>query len=88
MKRSLCILLFCAIWLTGCGGEPANIQLNRDEPIRIVAVAESQIPATPTPQITAIPTELPTKAPTPEPTATPAPTTEPAATPVVTVVNP
>ena len=41
MKRILCILLFCAIWLTGCGVEPTNIvnDINKEEPIRIVAVA-------------------------------------------------
>ena len=97
MKRILCILLFCALLLTGCGVGPTNIvnDINKDEPIRIVAVIESQVPATPTPQVTAVPTEMPTKVPTAEPTATsaptdtpepteaPAPTAEPTATPDV-----
>ena len=76
MKRILCILLFCALVLTGCGVEPTNIvnDINKDEPIRIVAVVESQVPLTPTPQITAVPTEMPTRAPTPAPTDTPEPT--------------
>ena len=83
MKRILCILLFCALVLTGCGVEPTNIvnDINKDEPIRIVAVVESQVPLTPTPQITAVPTELPTRAPTPAPTDTPEPTAAPTATP-------
>lgn len=83
MKRILCILLFCALVLTGCGVEPTNIvnDINKDEPIRIVAVVESQVPLTPTPQITAVPTEMPTRAPTPAPTDTPEPTAAPTATP-------
>ena len=83
MKRALCILLFCALVLTGCGVEPTNIvnDINKDEPIRIVAVVESQVPLTPTPQITAVPTEMPTRVPTPAPTDTPEPTAAPTATP-------
>lgn len=90
MKRILCILLFCALVLTGCGVEPTNIvnDINKDEPIRIVAVVESQVPLTPTPQITAVPTEMPTRAPTPAPTDTPEPTAtpEPAETPAPTAI--
>ena len=83
MKRILCILLFCALLLTGCGVEPANIvnDVNPDEPIRIVAVVESQVPVTATPQVTATPTPVPTKTPTPAPTDTPEPTAEPSPTP-------
>lgn len=88
MKRILCILLFCALLLTGCGAEPTNIvnDVNPDEPIRIVAVIESQVPVTATPQVTAVPTPLPTKEPTAAPTDTPAPTAtpEPAETPAPT----
>ena len=94
MKRALCILLFCALLLTGCGVEPTNIinDLEKDEPIRIVATIESTVPATATPVVTTTPvvTLPPTKAPTAEPTATPtptptaAPTPEPDETPVPT----
>lgn len=85
MKRSLCILLFCAL-LAGCGLGTGPIQVDRDEPIRIVAVAQSVVPVTATPLVTATPTLPPTKAPTPEPTATPEPTDtpEPEETPVPT----
>ena len=83
MKRALCILLFCALLLTGCGVEPTNIinDVEKDEPIRIVATIESTVPATATPVVTTTPvvTLPPTKAPTAEPTATPTPT--PTATP-------
>lgn len=83
MRRALCILLFCALLLTGCNAAPTNIvnDVSPDEPIRIVAVAESQVPATPTPQVTAVPTPMPTKEPTAAPTATPEPTATPTATP-------
>ena len=76
MKRILSILLFCALVLTGCGVAPTNIvnDVNPAEPIRIVAVIESQVPVTATPQVTATPTPVPTKTPTPAPTDTPAPT--------------
>ena len=78
MKRALCILLFCALLLTGCGVEPTNIinDVEKDEPIRIVATIESTVPATATPVVTTTPvvTLPPTKAPTAEPTATPTPT--------------
>ncbi len=94
MKRALCILLFCALLLTGCGVEPTNIinDVEKDEPIRIVATIESTVPATATPVVTTTPvvTLPPTKAPTAEPTATPtptptaAPTPEPDETPVPT----
>ena len=92
MKRALCILLFCALLLTGCGVEPTNIvnDVNKDEPIRIVAVAESILPATPVPTATPVITLPPTKAPTATPTATPtpkptaAPTPEPEETPAPT----
>ena len=79
MKRILCILLFCTLVLTGCSVEPANIvnDVNPDEPIRIVAVIESQVPVTATPQVTATPTPVPTKTPTPAPTDTPTPTDTP-----------
>lgn len=81
MKKTLCILLFCAL-LTGCGAEPANIvnDVDRDEPLRIVAVVESALPATPTPEPTPVPTDtpeptaVPTSTPTPAPTHTPVPT--------------
>ena len=55
MKRILSILLFCALVLTGCGVAPTNIvnDVNPAEPIRIVAVIESQVPVTATPQVTA-----------------------------------
>ena len=96
MKKTLCILLFCALLLTGwgCGGEPTHIvdDVNRDEPIRIVSVVESVLPATPTPLVTLPPTLPPTKAPTAEPTATPTPTPtatptpEPAETPAPTAM--
>ena len=91
MKRFLCILLFCALLLTGCSGEP--IKVAQDEPLRVTAVAESIRPATPTPAPT--PTPIPTRVPTPAPTATieptatpepeesPAPTAVPTATPNV-----
>ncbi len=83
MKKTLCILLFCALLLTGCGVEPTNIinDVDKDEPIRIVAVIESSVPATATPVVT-LP---PTKEPTPAPTATPAPTPVPTDTPAPTV---
>ncbi|MBR0356145.1 MAG: C40 family peptidase [Clostridia bacterium] len=92
MKRALCILLFCALLLTGCGVEPTNIvnDVNKDEPIRIVAVAESILPAKPEPTATPVITLPPTKAPTATPTATPtpkptaAPTPEPEETPAPT----
>ena len=88
MKRALCVLLFCALALTGCGVAPSNIvnDVEKDEPIRIVAVAQSSVPATatpvvtlpPTPAPTAPPTDAPTPRPTDAPTATPAPTDTPA----------
>ena len=48
MKRALCILLFCALLLTGCGGEPTHVvnDLEKDEPIRIVATIQSSSPIT------------------------------------------
>ncbi len=81
MEKILCILLFCAL-LTGCGAEPVNIvnDIQKDEPLRIVAVVESALPATPTPEPTPVPTDtpeptaVPTSTPTPEPTHTPVPT--------------
>ena len=93
MKKTLCILLFCALLLTGCGVEPANIvnDVEKDEPIRIVATIQSSVPVTATPVVTLPPTVPPTPAPTdtPAPTATPtpaltdtpAPTAEPEQTP-------
>jgi len=82
MKKTLCILLFCALVLTGCGVEPTNIinDVDKEEPIRIVAVIESTVPATATPVITLAPSE----APSPAPTDTPAPTQAPTATPAPT----
>ncbi len=79
MKKILCVLLFCALLLTGCGPEPAPgaSGVAPDEPIRIVSVIESVLPATPTPLVTLPPTLPPTKAPTATPTATPAPTDTP-----------
>ena len=102
MKKTLCILLFCALLLTGCGAEPANIinDVDKEEPIRIVATVQSASPATATPVVTLPPTQAPTPAPTdtpapaptdtptPPPTATPAPTDapEPDETPAPTAV--
>ena len=82
MKRALCILLFCALLLTGCNIKPTNIvnDVNKDEPIRIVSVIESTLPATPVPTATPVLTLPPTKVPTAEPTATPAPTATPVPT--------
>ena len=83
MKRALCILLFCARLLTGCGGEPTHVvnDLEKDEPIRIVATIQSSSPITAAPaSSTPVVTLLPTKAPTPAPTDTPAPTATPAPT--------
>ena len=75
MKKTLCILLFCALLLTGCGVEPTNIvnDVEKDEPIRIVATLQSSVPATASPAVTLPPTPAPTDAPTPAPTATPTP---------------
>ena len=83
MKRALCILLFCALLLTGCGGEPTHVinDVEKDEPIRIVATIQSSSPITAAPaSSTPVVTLLPTKAPTPAPTDTPAPTATPAPT--------
>ena len=89
MKRALCVLLFCAMLLTGCGVEPSNIvnDVEKDEPIRIVATIQSSspitaAPATGTPVVTLPPTATPTPAPTdtPAPTATPAPAHTPVPT--------
>lgn len=90
MKKTLCILLFCALLLTGCGVEPTNIvnDEEKEEPIRIVATLQSSVPATATPVVTLPPTPAPTDTatpaptdtPTPTPTVTPAPTVEPAPT--------
>ena len=54
MKKTLCILLFCALLLTGCGVEPTNIvnDVEKDEPIRIVATLQSSVPATASPVVT------------------------------------
>ena len=83
MKQALCILLFCALLLTGCGGEPTHVinDVEKDEPIRIVATIQSSSPITAAPaSSTPVVTLLPTKAPTPAPTDTPAPTATPAPT--------
>ena len=83
MKRALCILLFCALLLTGCGGEPTHVinDVEKDEPIRIVATIQSSSPITAAPvSYTPVVTLPPTKAPTPAPTDTPAPTATPAPT--------
>ena len=83
MKRALCILLFCAMLLAGCGGAPTHVgnDLEKDEPIRIVATIQSSSPITAAPaSSTPVVTLPPTKAPTPAPTDTPAPTATPAPT--------
>ncbi len=77
MKKTFCILLFCALCLTvltACGA-PAAGTVDKNEPLRIVAVIESSVPVTPTPS------PVPTRVPTPEPTATASPTPTPAPTP-------
>ena len=96
MKRALCILAFCVL-LAGCDVDPSHIvnDLDKDEPIRIVAVLQSSVPATATPNeafggtVKASPALdavldpwgilTPTQQPTPAPTPTPAVT--PAAAP-------
>ena len=96
MKRALCILAFCVL-LAGCDADPSHIvnDLDKDEPIRIVAVLQSSVPATATPNeafwgtVKASPALdavldpwgilTPTQQPTPAPTPTPAVT--PAAAP-------
>jgi cell wall-associated NlpC family hydrolase len=80
MKRSCCVLLLCALLLTGCGVEPTHIvnDVEKDEPIRIVATIQSSSPITAAPATgTPVVTLPPTKAPTPAPTDTPAPTATP-----------
>ena len=76
MRRSLCILLFCVLLLTGCSAEPTHIvnDADKDEPIRIVATIQSSSPMT-APPVSATPiiTLAPIKAPAPAPTDTPAP---------------
>ena len=90
MKKILCVLLFCVLLLTGCGVEPVNIVNDAapDEPIRIVSVVESILPATPTPEPTATPliTPVPTDTPTPTPTLAPTPTPLPTDTPAPTAI--
>ena len=88
MKRALCILFFGVLLLTGCSAEPTNIinDVEKDEPIRIVATIQSSVPATatpvitlpPTPALTATPapTDAPTLTFTPAPTQTPMPTAD------------
>ena len=80
MRRALCILLFCAMLLTGCSAESTQIvnDLNKDEPLRIVAVIQSSVPVTATPVITLPPTREP--APTPAETPAPTDTTTPKGT--------
>ena len=86
MKRALCILLFCALLLTGCGGEPTHVinDVEKDEPIRIVATIQSSSPITAAPaSSTPVVTLPPTKAPTDAPEETPVPTVKPTPTPDV-----
>ncbi|MBR0206795.1 MAG: C40 family peptidase [Clostridia bacterium] len=99
MKRALCILAFCVL-LAGCDADPSHIvnDLDKDEPIRIVAVLQSSVPATATPNealgVKASPALgavldpwgilTPTQRPTPAPTSTPTATPMPTAMPTVT----
>lgn len=86
MKKNLCILLFCALLLTGCGVEPVNIinDVEKDEPIRLVTSIQSVLPATATPLVTPAPTATPSPTPTATPTPAPTATPEPTHTPVPT----
>lgn len=86
MRRILCILVLCAL-LAGCGAESSHIlnDIDKDDPLRIVAVVQTSVPATAAP-VASLPPEG-----TPDgglwaglwpflPTDTPAPTDAPAFT--------
>ena len=62
--RKTCVLLLCALLLTGCTSAP--------EP-----VPTPEASAVPSPAATPVPTPVPTPAPTPDPTPEPTPEPEP-----------